>query len=48
MKRPPDRKVMLALTALVVAASMMMLSRPAVGTDPGSSTAVIVKYFGRS
>jgi hypothetical protein len=47
MKRPPDRKLMLALTALVVAASMMMLSRPAVGTDPGS-TAVIVKYFGRS
>jgi hypothetical protein len=48
MKRPPDRKLMLALTALVVAASMMMLSRPAVGTDPASSTAVIVKYFGRS
>ena len=39
---------MLALTALFVAASMMMLSRPAVGTDPGSSTTVIVKFFGRS
>jgi len=48
MKRPPDRKLMLALTMLVVAASMMMLSRPAVGTDPGASTALIVKFFGRS
>ncbi len=48
MKRPPDRKLMLALTALIVAASMMMLSRPAVGTDPGASQTVIVKFFGRS
>jgi hypothetical protein len=47
MRRPPDKKLMLALTALIVAASMM-LSRPAVGTDPGSPTAVIVKLFGRS
>jgi len=39
---------MLAFTALVVAASMMLLSRPAVGTDPGASTTVIVKFFGRS
>ncbi|MFN2644624.1 MAG: hypothetical protein ABR570_06515 [Burkholderiales bacterium] len=47
MKRPPDKKLMLAVTALIVAAGMM-LSRPAVGTAPGASTAVIVKFFGRS
>jgi hypothetical protein len=47
MKRPPDKKLMLAVTAILVAASMM-LSRPAVGTGPGASTAVIVKFFGRS
>jgi hypothetical protein len=47
MKRPPDRKLMLAATILLVAAGMI-LSRPAVGTDRGSPTALIVKLFGRS
>jgi hypothetical protein len=47
MRRPPDKKVLLAATILLVAASMAM-SRPAVGTDHGSSTALIVKLFGRS
>ena len=47
MKRPPDKKFMLAATILLVAASMV-LSRPAVGTDRGSSAALIVKFFGRS
>ena len=46
MRRPPDKKFMLAATILLVAASMV-LSRPAVGTDRGSS-ALIVKFFGRS
>jgi len=47
MKRPPDKKFMLAATILLVAASMV-LSRPAVGTDRGSSAVLIVKFFGRS
>jgi hypothetical protein len=47
MRRPPDKKMMLAATILLVAASMA-LSRPAVGTDRGSSTVLIVKLFGRS
>ena len=38
---------MLAATALLVAAGML-LARPAVGTDPGSHTALVVKLFGRS
>jgi hypothetical protein len=46
MRRPPDKKLMLAVTALLVAASML-LSRPAVGTDHGPVTA-LVKLFGRS
>jgi len=47
VKRPPDKKVLLAATILLVAASMVM-SRPAVGTDRGSSATLIVKLFGRS
>jgi hypothetical protein len=47
VKRPPDKKLLLAATILLVAASMA-LSRPAVGTDPGASTVLIVKVFGRS
>jgi len=45
MKRPPDKKIVLAATILLVAASMV---RPAVGTDRGSSAVLIVKFFGRS
>ena len=41
------KKLLLAATMLLVAASMA-LSRPAVGTDRGSPTALIVKLFGRS
>jgi hypothetical protein len=47
VKRPPDKKFLLAATMLLVAASMVM-SRPAVGTDRGSSATLIVKLFGRS
>ena len=47
MRRPPDRKLLLAATALLVAASML-LSHPAAGTDPGSHTALVIKLFGRS
>ncbi len=47
MRRPPDRKFMLAATALLVAASLV-LARPAVGTDRVPTTALIVKLFGRS
>jgi hypothetical protein len=47
MKRPPDRKFMLAATILIVAAGLM-LARPAVGTDQGSHTVSVVKLFGRS
>jgi hypothetical protein len=47
VKRPPDKKMLLAATILIVAAGMLM-SKPAVGTDPGASTALIVKVFGRS
>jgi len=47
VKRPPDKKVLLAATILLVAASMV-LSRPAVGIDHGPSTTLIVKLFGRS
>jgi hypothetical protein len=48
MKRPPDRKFMLAATILIVAAGLM-LARPAVGTDqvPAPSSS-IAKLFGRS
>jgi hypothetical protein len=45
MKRPPDRKLMLAATILIVAAGLM-LARPAVGTDHGQVS--VVKFFGRS
>src|SRR5207237_10625990 len=47
MRRPPDRKFMLAATALLVAASFL-LARPAVGTDPSRPQALLVKFFGRS
>jgi hypothetical protein len=47
VKRPPDKKMMLAATLLLVAASMV-LARPAVGTDRGSPATMIVKLFGRS
>ena len=39
--------MLLAATILIVAAGMLM-SKPTVGTDPGASTALIVKVFGRS
>jgi hypothetical protein len=41
----PDRKLLLAVTILLAAASFT-LSRPAVGTDHGSMT--VAKLFGRS
>jgi len=47
MKRPPDRKFMLAATILIVAAGMA-LARPAVGTDHGTNPVPVVKLFGRS
>jgi hypothetical protein len=47
MRRPPDRKFMLAATLLIVAAGMM-LARPAVGTDHGAHSVSVVKLFGRS
>jgi hypothetical protein len=47
MKRPPDRKFMLAATILIVAAGLM-LARPAVGTDHGTHAVTAVKLFGRS
>jgi hypothetical protein len=47
MRRPPDRKLVLAATALLVAAGMV-LARPAVGTDREPATVLIVKLFGRS
>ncbi|HYL87288.1 MAG TPA: hypothetical protein VEU32_00825 [Burkholderiales bacterium] len=47
MKRPPDKKLVVAATILLVAASMV-LSRPAVGIDRGASATLIVKLFGRS
>ena len=47
MRRPPEKKLIVAATILLVAASMA-LSRPAVGTDPAAPTALIVKVFGRS
>jgi hypothetical protein len=47
MRRPPDRKFMLAATALLVAASLV-LARPAVGTNPVAAAPLIVKLFGRS
>ena len=47
MRRPPDRKFMLAATALLVAASFL-LARPAVGTDPSRPQVLLVKFFGRS
>lgn len=46
MKRPPDRKLLLAATILLVAAGMV-LARPAIGTDPGASTLLIAKVFGK-
>ena len=39
--------MLLAATILLVAASMV-LSRPAVGIDRGSSATLIAKLFGRS
>ncbi len=47
MKRPPDRKLMLTATILIVAAGLM-LARPAIGTDHGPSQVSVVKLFGRS
>jgi hypothetical protein len=48
MKRPPDRKYMLAATILIVAAGLV-LARPAVGTDhQGPGQVSVVKLFGRS
>jgi hypothetical protein len=47
MRRPPDRKLVLAVTILVVAACMT-LSRTAVGTDRPAAAALMVKLFGRS
>ena len=46
MKRPPDRKFLLAATILIVAAGMA-LARPAIGTDHGAH-ASFGKLFGRS
>jgi hypothetical protein len=43
----PERKLLLAVTVLLAAASFT-LSRPAVGTDHKSSAGMIVKLFGRS
>jgi len=53
MKRPPDKKVVLAVTMLLVAAGVAALSRPAHGIDhpayrieqPGLA---FLKLFGRS
>ena len=47
MRRPPDRKLLLAATALLVAAGML-LTRPAVGTDRSPAGVPIVKLFERS
>jgi hypothetical protein len=47
MRRPPDKKSLLAATILLVAASLL-LARPAVGTDPARPQALLVKFFGRS
>jgi hypothetical protein len=47
MRRPPDRKLLLAATIFVVAACMT-LSRTAVGTDRPAAAALMVKLFGRS
>jgi hypothetical protein len=44
VKRPPDKKLMLAATLLLVAAG---LAQPAVGTHP-ASTFAIAKLLGRS
>jgi hypothetical protein len=44
----PQKKLLLAVTVLLAAASFS-LSRPAVGTDHSDSSAVLVaKLFGRS
>jgi hypothetical protein len=44
----PQRKLLLAVTVLLAAASFS-LSRPAVGTDrQGSSAVLVAKLFGRS
>jgi hypothetical protein len=51
VKRPPDRKFVLAATIVVVAASVLALSRPAAviagGHDP-SAGQVFNKVLGRS
>ncbi|HEY5897293.1 MAG TPA: hypothetical protein VIV54_06995 [Burkholderiales bacterium] len=47
MKRPPDKKMMLAATIFLVAASFL-LSQQAVGTHAASSTVAFAKLFGRS
>jgi hypothetical protein len=43
----PNKRLMLAATILIVAASLM-LARPAVGTDHGAHSVSVVKLFGRS
>jgi len=43
----PERKLLLAVTVLLAAASFT-LSRPAVGTDDHGQRATLVKLFGRS
>jgi hypothetical protein len=51
VKRPPDKKWMLATTILLVAASML-LSQQVIGLTPGSHggspSVVVAKVFGRS
>jgi hypothetical protein len=43
----PEKKLLLAVTVLLAAASFS-LSRPAVGTDHGSTALLVAKFFGRS
>jgi hypothetical protein len=43
----PDRKLLLAVTVLLAAVSFT-LSRPAVGTDHGSTAVLVAKLLGRS
>jgi hypothetical protein len=45
LKRPPDRKFLLAVAILVVAASAM-LSRPAALADNESPMRMLTKYSG--
>jgi hypothetical protein len=43
----PEKKLLLAVTVLLAAASFS-LSRPAVGTDHGSTAVLVAKLLGRS